>query len=273
VKRCKRNSKERDEMNLHDINEMVMHKPSSKRFIELDILRGFAIIGMIFLHILFDLDYFGIMPLNLDIYRFQKIIPVLFFLLVGMCLIVSKNKKLHLSKEKQKEFNLHVILRGLRIFSLGMIITTITLIFMPDKPIIFGVLHCIGLSIVFSVAFLKFKYYNILFATLIILAGLMLGGYPVENPTAIQLAFGLHPTNLADYTIDYFPLLPWFGITLLGIALGDWLYKDNKRRFTVPSLPNYRPFSVFSWMGRHSLAIYLIHQPVIAGILSLYLII
>jgi uncharacterized membrane protein len=190
-----------------------------------------------------------------------------------MCLVVSKNKKLNLPRDKQKEYNLYVVLRGLKIFSLGMIITSITLLFMPDKPIIFGVLHCIGLSIVFSVPFLKFKYYNILFAALIIIAGLIIGEYAVENPTAIQLAFGLHQANLAEYTIDYFPLLPWFGVTLLGIAFGDWFYKDNKRRFTFPNLSNYKPFSVFSWMGRHSLAIYLLHQPVIAGILSLYLII
>ena len=260
-------------MNLHTLGGMVMQKHISQRFIELDILRGFAIIGMIFLHILYDLDYFGIIPLNLDIYRFQRIIPVLFFLLVGMCLVVSKNKKLHLPLDKQKEYNLHVVLRGLKIFSLGMIITTITLLFMPDKPIIFGVLHCIGFSIVFSVPFLKFKYYNILFAAMIIIAGLIIGGYAVESPTAVHLAFGLHQANLAEYTIDYFPLLPWFGVTLLGVALGDWLYKDNKRRFTFPNLPNFKPFSVFSWMGRHSLAIYLLHQPVIAGILSIYLII
>lgn len=260
-------------MNLHTLVGMVMHKPSSKRFIELDVLRGFAIIGMIFLHVLWDLDYFGILPLNYEIYKFQTSIPLLFFVLVGMCLVVSKNKKQNLSLDKQREYDLHLILRGLKIFSLGMIITTITLLFMPDKPIIFGVLHCIGFSIILSVPFVKFKQYNLLFASLIIIIGLVIGGYSFENPTAVHLAIGLHQPNIGAYTIDYFPLFPWFGVTLLGIAIGEWVYKDNKRRFAFPNLSNYKPLSVFSWMGRHSLAIYLLHQPVIAGILSLYLII
>jgi len=74
------------------------------------------------------------------------------------------------------------------------------------------------------------------------------------------------------YTIDYFPLLPWLGVCLLGIALGDIMYKDNKRRFPLPDLSKYRPSKLFSWLGQHSLAIYLLHQPVIAGVLFLFLI-
>lgn len=259
-------------MNLHTIAGMVMHKPGSQRFIELDVLRGFAIIGMVFLHILWDLDYFGLVPLNHQIYRFQIIVPAMFFLLVGVCLIVSKNKKLNQTLYERKQYNQHLLLRGLKIFSLGMIITTITLIVMPNRPIIFGVLHCIGLSIILSIPFLKFKSYNILFAILILLTSVLVGQYVVENPTAFHLAIGLHQANVGEFTVDYFPLLPWFGVTLLGLALGDWLYKDNKRRFRLPDLSKYKPVTMFSWMGQHSLAIYLFHQPIIAGILSIFVI-
>ena len=73
-------------------------KQSSNRFIELDILRGFAIGLMIFLHLLWDLDYFGFVPLNHQIYQFQYIVPITFFLLVGICLVVVKTRmqiKLH----------------------------------------------------------------------------------------------------------------------------------------------------------------------------------
>lgn len=252
-------------------NESVA-KQNNARFIELDLLRGFAIIGMVFLHLLWDLDYFGLVTLDKNIYQLQPVIPALFFLLVGVCLVVSKNKKRHQTPQEERKYHQHLALRGLKIFSLGMIITTVTLLFMPGRPVIFGVLHCIGLSIVISIPFLKFRAYNLLFATLIILAGFVLGSYSAEVPTAIHLAFGLHQSNVWAYTVDYFPLLPWFGVSLLGIALGDVLYRDNKRRFKMPDLSKYTPMKVFSWLGRHSLAIYLLHQPIIAGVLSVYLI-
>lgn len=260
-------------MDVHTLIKMRDRNIKINRFIELDILRGFAITFMVFLHLLWDLDYYGVYPLNKQIYQFQAIVPIMFFILVGMCLAVSFNKKPSLPIKEQNKYKQHLILRGLKIFSLGMIITTVTLIFMPNRPIIFGVLHCIGLSIILSVPFLKFKSYNILFAAIIILAGFIVGGYAIESPTAFHLAFGLHQTNMAEHTIDYFPLLPWFGATLLGITFGNWFYKDNKRRFEIPDVSNYIPVSLFSWLGKHSLAIYLLHQPVIAGALSLYLII
>ncbi|MHA1487713.1 MAG: heparan-alpha-glucosaminide N-acetyltransferase domain-containing protein, partial [Promethearchaeota archaeon] len=72
---------------------------------------------------------------------------------------------------------------------------------------------------------------------------------------------------------DYFPLIPWFGATLVGIVLGSILYKDNKRRFYLPDLSKYKSFTMLSWVGKHSLAIYLFHQPVIAGMLFIFVLI
>lgn len=228
---------------------------------------------MIFLHILWDLDYFSITPINNEIYKFQKIVPALFFLLVGMCLVVSRNRKIRLPSYDEKKYDLHLILRGLKIFSLGMIITTISLIFITDRPIVFGVLHCIGLCVILSIPFLKLKpLYTFIPGAMIILLGFVMNMVPMQDPTVIHLAAGLHQAGVSTYTIDYFPLLPWFGITLLGMSLGNILYKDNKRRFPLPDLSKYKPTAIFSWMGQHSLAIYLLHQPVIAGVLSLYLI-
>jgi uncharacterized membrane protein len=256
-----------------NFNNLKLKNSTSDRFVELDLLRGFAILGMIFLHVLWDLDYFGFVPLNQQIYQFQKVVPTLFFLLVGICLVVSYNRKIIKPSYDQKTYNHHCILRGLKIFSLGMILTTVTLLFMSDRPIFFGVLHCIGFCIILSALFLKMKpAHTFLIGVIVTLVGLVMTMYPVGNPTLVHLAAGMHQTNVYSYTIDYFPIFPWFGICLVGIALGHWLYKDNKRRFRMPDLSKYKPVSAFSWLGQHSLAIYLLHQPIIAGVLFLFVI-
>ena len=246
---------------------MTNHQSNSQRFIELDILRGFAISAMILFHLLWDLDYFGIVRLNKSMYNSNVIFQALFLILVGITLAVKSNR----TKEPSTDVYKQIMHHGLWIFSLGMAITAVTLLFMPERPVLFGILHCIGISIVLSVFILRFKTYNIVFAATIITAGFIIGHYHVTHPTILHLMLGLHQTNVWKYTIDYFPLIPWFGVTLLGVGIGNILYKNNKRRFKMPNLPSYKPITIFSWLGKHSLAIYLFHQPIIAGALALFI--
>ncbi len=227
---------------------------------------------MIFFHILWDLDYFGILPLNHDIYEFQKIAPIMFFLLLGMCIVVSKKHSNDNTSDQHKKYILHLMIRGLKIFSLGMMITIATLIFIPDRPIIFGVLHCLGVSIMLSILFLYQKtIYKILCAAGVMIAGYLFGLFPVTHPTAVHLALGFHQNNVWKYTIDYFSIFPWFGVCLLGMALAEIIYVDNTRRISCINLSKYKPCIFFSWLGKHSLSVYILHQPIIAGIILLYL--
>jgi uncharacterized membrane protein len=250
--------------------EQHAKKGQSQRFIELDILRGFAILFMIILHLVWDLDYFGILPLNKNFYSLNLIVPVIFFLLVGICQAVNNNKY----HNQPRKMYFRTIQRGLWILNLGMLFTLLTAVFLPDRPILFGVLHCIGCCIILSTFLLRFKSTNVILASLIIVSGLALGFfYTTENPNIVELAAGIHESDVTTHTIDYFPILPWFGICLLGITLGNILYKDNKRRFPLPDISKYKPTKLFSWLGQHSLAIYLVHQPIIAGCLTLILMI
>ena len=249
-------------MNYSQVQQGKKEQP--QRFIELDILRGFAILFMIILHLFWDLDYFGILPLNKNFYSLNIIVPVIFFLLVGICQAVNNNKY----QNQSRKMYLRSIQRGLWIFNLGMLFTLLTAVVLPDRPILFGVLHCIGCCIILSTLLLRFKSTNIIFAALIIVSGLALGFfYTTETPNMVELASGIHEHDVAVHTIDYFPILPWFGVCLLGITLGDILYKDNKRRYPIPDLSKYKPTKIFSWLGQHSLLIYIVHQPLIAGIL------
>jgi uncharacterized membrane protein len=116
---------------------MEEHK---ERFIELDLIRGSAISLMVVFHLLWDLDYYGMSPLDKQIYWYAQICPVIFFTLVGTCLLLSA----------QHKTRMQLILRGSLILLIGIIISIISQIIIPDKPVTFGVLHCIGISIILS---------------------------------------------------------------------------------------------------------------------------
>jgi uncharacterized membrane protein len=226
---------------------------------------------MVFGHILWDLDYFGLVPMNNLIYSsLQQTVPPLFFLIVGIGLIVSEKKAESKAPGQQKNFYKILFMRGLKILGLGMVLSLVSFILIPDKPVIFGVLHCIGLSIILSIPFLKYRRLNLLFASIILFLGFQVTQIIVNNPTILHFIVGLHQADVWLYTVDYFPLLPWFGICLMGIIIGDILYCGDKRRFRMPDLSKYRPAKMFSWVGQHSLAIYLLHQPIIAGVVSVF---
>ena len=76
------------------------------------------------------------------------------------------------------------------------------------------------------------------------------------------LPLGIHSPEFASY--DYFPLVPWFGVFLAGAALGKWAYAPG--RSLLPLSPRE---TFINFAGRHSLLIYLVHQPVIMGVLYL----
>jgi len=79
------------------------------------------------------------------------------------------------------------------------------------------------------------------------------------------LWLGLEPDN--HMYVDYFPLIPWFGVVLIGIFLANILYADNIRRFPLPDLTHLRLVRMLQHLGQNSLMIYLIHQPLLFLIL------
>lgn len=228
------------------------------RFIELDLARSFAIIGMLFYHILWDLDYFGYMPLDQNLYAHHTLVPIAFFLIIGICLSISYDKDTKVFKPW--------LTRGGKLMAVALLISLFTYLIFPGKPIVFGVLHCIAFSIIFSTLFMRFKYFNIIIASVLISMGLYLKTLPCTMPQVPYLLIGVYPTNIWEYTIDYFPIFPWFGVCLLGVGIGNILYSAEGRKFKIPQIVlNSRIVYHISKVGKHSLKIYLIHQPLIGG--------
>ena len=216
---------------------------------------------MIIFHFIFDLILFA----NFDIvissgfwWLFARVTALIFIFLVGVSLMISYSRVKDLPR---KEIWKKYTKRGLKIFALGLIITAVTYIFFPQGFIVFGILHFIGISIILAVPFLERKKIVAVVGIAIILIGLYL--YSLSFNFSWLLWLGLRPENF--YTFDYFPILPWFGAILLGMFFGRKFYFEGRRKLK----PGPRFTKLFCFLGRHSLLIYLLHQPILIGIVYL----
>jgi uncharacterized membrane protein len=147
--------------------------------------------------------------------------------------------------------------RGCLLVAVAMMVSIVTYAFDAQTHVRFGILHLIGVGILLLPFFMRLKEWNALIGILLIGIGEALHG-PII----------LLPHNFT--TIDYFPLFPWFGVILLGAALGHLLYIRSIEWRSSFSILHYQ-FSILSWPSRHSLLIYLIHQPILLLILKLLL--
>ena len=236
---------------------------SASRFREIDVTRGIAILMMIVFHTVFDISFFMIAPVNVStgFWRgFAMATACLFLLLVGVSLVVSHAR----SAAYLSGFALikKFLYRGAGIFSLGLLVTLVTWLYLHEGYIIFGILHLIGVSVIIALLFLRFGKYNILLGLLCIAAGFFIGS--IQGPVWL-LPLGIVPASFAS--VDYTPLIPWFGAVLVGTGVGEFLYSGGVRRFSMPHLPQL-PVQVLAFLGRHSLVIYLVHQSVIILLLA-----
>ena len=236
---------------------------SASRFREIDATRGIAILMMILFHTIFDLNFFMIIPVNIStgFWRwFAMATATLFLLVAGISLVVSHAR----SAAKLSGFALvkKFLFRGAGIFTLGLLVTLATWLYLREGFILFGILHLIGVSVILSVLFFRFGKYNILLGLLCIAGGFFIG--TIQGPVWL-LPLGIQPASFVS--VDYTPLIPWFGAVLIGMGVGEFLYAGGIRRFAAPQLPD-RIAEPLAFLGQYSLIIYLVHQPVIILLLA-----
>lgn len=246
-----------------------MVNKSYERFWEVDFSRGIAVIMMIIFHFLYDLNYFDLYKIDLYSGYFLIYLYIgasLFIMLVGISLSLSYSRVQKL--QTKKELQLKYFKRGLKIFGLGLVITLVSWIYLDEGFIVFGILHCIGISIILAIPFLRFRYLNLSLGFILILLGAILKNLTFDFNWLVWLGFV--PSSF--YTIDYFPLLPWLGVVLVGIFIGNSLYPNFKRKFSLRNLDSFRVIRFFCFLGRHSLIIYFVHQPIMLTAFYLFLI-
>jgi uncharacterized membrane protein len=216
------------------------------RIWEIDFLRGIAVIMMIMFHLVVDLtDFYGyhLNYLSGFWYYEGKVTAMLFMLLAGTSTVFSKN----------------ITRRGLVVFGWGMILTVITYLYDPTTYIRFGILHFLGCCLLlYCFADAMENRWIILLAVLTIALGDVAAEISVTSEWLVPL--GITPTGYK--TLDYYPLVPWAGVFLLGVLVGRGMYMQP--RSMLPMMPHS---CVITYVGRHSLFIYLVHQPILLAIL------
>ena len=237
---------------------------AASRLWEIDTARGIAILMMVLFHTVFDLSFFSVYPVNVatGFWRyFAYTTASLFLLIVGISLVVSHAR----AAAQLSGFSLvrKYLLRGAGIFALGLLVTFATWLYLHEGYVIFGILHLIGVSVILSVFFFRFKKLNILIGFAFIGVGYLVSG--ISGP-GFLLPLGIIPPGFTS--VDYTPVFPWFGMVLIGMGVGEILYKEGVRQFSLRPLAAFFR-APFTFLGRYSLVIYLVHQPIIILLLAL----
>jgi uncharacterized membrane protein len=140
----------------------------------------------------------------------------------------------------------------------------VTYYFLGYGYVVFGILHLLGVSTILGYPFLRSRWASLVAAITIIGLGIFFVS-DLRSPSPWWLWLGVMQTN--RYMVDFYPVLPWFGVALLGVFVGLTIYPGGIRRFAVPELSKKAPVRGLLFLGKHSLLIYLAHQPILFAIL------
>ena len=234
--------------NTYDILNVNSNFDKNKhRIWELDFFRGIALLLMIYFHVIFDLsDIFGYnVDYTVGLNKLAgRMAGILFILISGISCSLSRNN----------------FKRALKILAVAIGISIITHVFDPNMGIKFGILHFLGLSILLYPLLRKLNGYLLaIIGTMILIAGNLI----TKINVTYDYLFILGITSNRFISADYYPLIPWLGIFIYGIILGEILYNEKKSIFRFQMKDN-----IIMWLGRNTLLIYIIHQPIIIFIIA-----
>ena len=232
-----------------------------ERILWIDVIRGISILAMITFHFAFDMMYFGFAKSDLiyqpDWRLFERMIAFSFLFIAGLSLSIT-----HEAWINWKSF----IRRYGTTAICAVLISTVTYILFGNDMIRFGILHAISISGLISLLFLKLNSLSlVLLAAAIFLINTMMPK-PLNGDYFWQWL--VHTTNTPN-SLDYRPIIPWITPFILGMAshqlFKNWGLLEKGKAVT------HRELSFLSWLGRNSLAIYLVHQPILFASFSLFL--
>jgi uncharacterized membrane protein len=230
--------------------------PGRNRIAGIDALRGLALCLMFVYHFAFDLRFYGVLAADFESdpfwLGFRALIVSAFMALVGVSLVLA-----HRAGATRAHFWKRI---GI-IAACALAVSVGSWIVFPRSFIYFGILHGIAVASVLAWPFVDRPRTAFAIGCIVIAAGLA-WSHPAFDARALS---GIGFTTTKPATEDYVPLAPWGGIVFVGIALGH-LLDQGAFRAIVRSAAVPAPLR---WLGRHSLAVYMVHQPILLGLLWL----
>ena len=232
---------------MNEVTEPQSITAKKPRYEIIDIYRGIAVLLMIIFHFTYDLALFKYVPLTFKKHQdpfwwfLPRIIVFLFMISMGMSMHL-----VHYPKIKWKIFNKRV---GKLAF-FAVIISITTYYMFPKRWIYFGTLHSIAVCSLLILPLLRFKLFNLIF-------GLSLFIHVIWTGKSVPFWIMPHPA------MDYIPPFPWIGAA----AIGVFMVKMNWHKWPVPKHFLTRGIQ---YLGKHSLVIYLVHQPMMYGAVFLF---
>ena len=232
--------------------------PVSTRYQLIDILRGVAIVLMVFYHFCYDLTYFQLV--NFDFYRdpfwlnLRSLIVSLFLGMVGVSLVLASEHGIN-RRRYFKRLGLLVL------FALAISINSYFMF--PGRTIVFGILHFIAFASVLGLLFVRWSGVSLVMGIGIIILDRVYQHSFFDHAWVHWLGLMTHKPA----TEDYVPVIPWFGVILVGIFIGHQLQRAPALRFFTTWQSNTPLARGLALAGRHSLLIYVLHQPILFGFL------
>lgn len=217
--------------------------PSPQRFPLIDYLRVFAIFLMVVYHFTYDLYLFGYLeratafhPLAIAVARTCL---CLFLFCVGYSLALAHTPKIRWQAWRKNTAKVALA---------AALVSVVSYLVKPHYWIYFGILHCIAVSSVVALAFIRVPMLALCLGLVNMLAYWIKGAY-------------LPWIRLDGGTLDYIALFPWGGMVLIGLGCASWQLHKKVR------LPHN---GLIETISRQSLLIYLLHQPLLTGLLWVY---
>jgi len=216
------------------------------RIDELDSLRATALVLMLILNFVTDLNHFGIMNTETgdQWWWLARIAASLFVGISGVSYFLAHRLEYDFTKTSG---------RTKRLIFWAFVITIITYIFEPSAYVRFGVLHLLALASIVAFPVARKPEFALGIGLILLIIPLS------SNSNLVWL--GLRETGFI--AVDYFPLNPWLGIFFIGLALASRIYPEGK------PLTEIQWPEKWLWFGRNTLTIYVIHQPILIGLLVL----
>jgi uncharacterized membrane protein len=225
---------------------------TTSRIFEVDILRGGAIILMVIFHFGYDLAAFGWTSYNtgqdIEWRIFRSMIVSSFLLAVGMSSYLAYQIQIKPKK---------LVLTETKLVLVSVILTLGSLFMYPESWVYFGIIHFIAVALPISILFRHIP------NTALLVGILCIGGYWLDILNFYRIwQWSVLNWGIPEHTTDLVSFFPWIGVVLIGV----FIMSHNLFGLTVSQ---NRLSTKLSFLGKHSLLIYLVHQPILFGLFYL----